>query len=588
MNSRSVLERITSRQPRSRASLQRGRDLREDRPLGEGRPEGVALIVGKVAAQRLGHAGESPGEYVPIGRSRRLRLDLAAPARGSGRARPSANPVRRAARARRRCRDSSRRASRSSRTSPISSRLNSSHSFRVDPRVSGRVVPYRRYSPRIRPVMGGRAREEDGVLTKALAVCAVVVTTAAISACGSSSSSSTSAGSGKRHGRHLLEPAADGSIDRPDQADGQRHQARARTGGQQGRRLHGEVHVARRRDRRRPASGTRARRRRTRARPPPDPNAVYYIGEFNSGASEVSIPILNEAGIPQVSPANTYVGLTTNVPGSAPGEPRQVLPDRQPHLPADRPERLDSVGRRPDRDEAGRLHQGRRGQRQGGLRRRARRLCSSWRRAVTGSTSPATPGSTRSAPNFRSYAPTIKGQGADCFFFAGIVVERRGAAHQGRQRGAAERQDLRRRRRLHELYTSAKNGGVPASIAPLMQCTVATLDLNALSGWQGLPGRLPRPSTATRNPDPYAIYGYEVMKLGLDTISGLGADGQRQAEGAQGAVRDQGSPFGSRHLRVRRERRHDAEVVRPVQGRLGRRPGVPQDADADRQLGRIA
>jgi len=49
-----------------------------------------------------------------------------------------------------------------------------------------------------------------------------------------------------------------------------------------------------------------------------DPNTVYYIGEFNSGASEVSIPILNNAGIPQVSPANTYVGLTTDEPGSAP------------------------------------------------------------------------------------------------------------------------------------------------------------------------------------------------------------------------------------------------------------------------------
>ena len=57
-----------------------------------------------------------------------------------------------------------------------------------------------------------------------------------------------------------------------------------------------------------------------------DPKAVYYIGEFNSGASEVSIPILNQAGIPQVSPANTYVGLTTNLPGSAPGEPQKYYP----------------------------------------------------------------------------------------------------------------------------------------------------------------------------------------------------------------------------------------------------------------------
>ncbi len=57
-----------------------------------------------------------------------------------------------------------------------------------------------------------------------------------------------------------------------------------------------------------------------------DPKAVYYIGEFNSGGSEVSIPILNQAGIAQVSPANTYVGLTTNLPGSAPGEPQKYYP----------------------------------------------------------------------------------------------------------------------------------------------------------------------------------------------------------------------------------------------------------------------
>src|SRR5207302_7904664 len=57
-----------------------------------------------------------------------------------------------------------------------------------------------------------------------------------------------------------------------------------------------------------------------------DPKAVYYIGEFNSGASEISIPILNQAGIPMVSPANTYVGLTTNEPGSAPGEPQKYYP----------------------------------------------------------------------------------------------------------------------------------------------------------------------------------------------------------------------------------------------------------------------
>src|SRR5438876_8444665 len=57
-----------------------------------------------------------------------------------------------------------------------------------------------------------------------------------------------------------------------------------------------------------------------------DPKAVYYIGEFNSGASEVSIPILNQAAVPEVSPANTYPGLTTNDPGTSPGEPQKYYP----------------------------------------------------------------------------------------------------------------------------------------------------------------------------------------------------------------------------------------------------------------------
>ena len=33
-----------------------------------------------------------------------------------------------------------------------------------------------------------------------------------------------------------------------------------------------------------------------------DDKAIAYLGEFNSGASAISIPLLNEAGILQVSP----------------------------------------------------------------------------------------------------------------------------------------------------------------------------------------------------------------------------------------------------------------------------------------------
>src|SRR3954454_1269456 len=46
-----------------------------------------------------------------------------------------------------------------------------------------------------------------------------------------------------------------------------------------------------------------------------DPATILYIGEFNSGCSAISIPVLNRKNIPQISPSNTYNGLTTAEPG---------------------------------------------------------------------------------------------------------------------------------------------------------------------------------------------------------------------------------------------------------------------------------
>ena len=115
-------------------------------------------------------------------------------------------------------------------------------------------------------------------------------------------------------------------------------------------------------------------------------------------------------------------------------------------------------------------------------------------------------------------------------------------------------------------YTNPKKGGVPASIDPLIQCTVATQDLAAYPGGKDFLAAY-KAKYGDANPDPYAIYGYEAMKLGLDTIASLGAQGDSKAAVLKRAVRDQGPQLGARHLRVRHERRHDAEVLRPVQGR---------------------
>jgi branched-chain amino acid transport system substrate-binding protein len=56
-----------------------------------------------------------------------------------------------------------------------------------------------------------------------------------------------------------------------------------------------------------------------------DRNAIAYIGEFDSGATALSLPLLNEAGVLQVSPSNTYVGLTRDGSGGR-GEPQRFYP----------------------------------------------------------------------------------------------------------------------------------------------------------------------------------------------------------------------------------------------------------------------
>jgi branched-chain amino acid transport system substrate-binding protein len=58
-----------------------------------------------------------------------------------------------------------------------------------------------------------------------------------------------------------------------------------------------------------------------------DPDAMVYIGTYNSGAAKLSIPILNNACLAMISPANTYPGLTKSVEGvTAPGEPDSYYP----------------------------------------------------------------------------------------------------------------------------------------------------------------------------------------------------------------------------------------------------------------------
>jgi branched-chain amino acid transport system substrate-binding protein len=259
-----------------------------------------------------------------------------------------------------------------------------------------------------------------------------------------------------------------------------------------------------------------------------DPKAVYYMGEFNSGASEVSIPILNAAGIPQVSPANTYVGLTTNLPGSAPGEPEKYYPTgKRTYL---RIVPIDSIQAAADlmaMKQAGCTKVAVANDKEaygGGLA-----TLLELEKGFYGVTITSNTGIDPTAPNFRSYASTISGQGADCFFFAGLVAT--GAVQLTKDVHSAipKAKIFGGDGVCTDSYTNAAKGGVPAAIDPLLECTVATQNLEAYPGGQDFLTAY-QAKYGSGSPDPYAIYGYEVMKLGLDTVKSLGAKGNNKAD----------------------------------------------------------
>jgi branched-chain amino acid transport system substrate-binding protein len=59
-----------------------------------------------------------------------------------------------------------------------------------------------------------------------------------------------------------------------------------------------------------------------------DTSTIAYLGEYNSAATAVSLPLINAAGILQVSPASPYAGLTSPVDAGQ-DEPERFYPTGQ-------------------------------------------------------------------------------------------------------------------------------------------------------------------------------------------------------------------------------------------------------------------
>jgi branched-chain amino acid transport system substrate-binding protein len=260
-----------------------------------------------------------------------------------------------------------------------------------------------------------------------------------------------------------------------------------------------------------------------------DDVAVAYIGEFNSGASAISIPLLNEVPIAQISPSNTAVGLTSDEPGADEGEPDKYYPSGERHylriVPKDTVQGA-ALATLMSEDGCGNVYILNDKEVYGaGL---ARNIESSAEEA--GVEVLANEGIDPKAPNFRSQAATMKSEGAECFVFAGVTPN---GAVQLYKDVAAAVPDAR----LYgpdgvsnPEFFDAQEGGLPADVTEKVKVTVATLS----------PDEYPpdgqkffdqfREMYDVESVDPYAIYGYEAMRLVLDTCEQLGPDcADRQA-----------------------------------------------------------
>jgi branched-chain amino acid transport system substrate-binding protein len=263
-----------------------------------------------------------------------------------------------------------------------------------------------------------------------------------------------------------------------------------------------------------------------------DENAAVYIGEFNSGASAVSIPILNEAGVPQISPANTAVGLTTNEAGAAPGEPDKYYPAQTRTyariVPKDtiqgaalatlmKQQGCTKVFMTNDKEVYG-----------AGLAKNIELAAKSQALDIV-----ANDAIDKNAPNYRSLASKAKSDGADCFIFSGITAN--GSVQQFKDFGAAlPSAKLYGPDGVAEgTFFNPKEGGIPANVAARTTITVATLSKEEYEK-RNIPARrffdAYQKAYGEKDPDPYAIFGYETMSVILDAIKRAGPKGNDREE----------------------------------------------------------
>jgi branched-chain amino acid transport system substrate-binding protein len=250
-----------------------------------------------------------------------------------------------------------------------------------------------------------------------------------------------------------------------------------------------------------------------------DDSTAVYIGTFNSGAAAVSIPILNEAGVPMISPANTAVGLTTNEPGANPGEPDKYYPAGTRNysriVPKDtiqgaalatvmKEDGCTKAQLTNDKEVYG-----------AGLAANIELAAK-----AQGLELVSNEAIDKNAANYRSLAQKAKAAGADCFVYAGITANNAVQLYKDFAAALGPDAKLYGPDGVAESgFADPKEGGIPADVAARVKVSVATLNPDSYPPEGQEFFKAYSEKYGEDNPDPYAIYGYEAMRLALDAIA---------------------------------------------------------------------
>jgi branched-chain amino acid transport system substrate-binding protein len=254
-----------------------------------------------------------------------------------------------------------------------------------------------------------------------------------------------------------------------------------------------------------------------------DKSTIGYLGEFNSGASAISIPILNEAGVLQVSPSNTATGLTRSL-GADKGEPDKYYPSGKRTygrvVPADHIQGAAQVSYQKDNGCTKTYLLNDKEVYGSGLAKNVVAAAKTQGLTIVGNT-----GIDPKAANYRSVATTIKATGADCVFFGGITDNN----------GVQLFKDLHAAMPTAKLFgpdgvaETAFTSKLGSSVEKVTYITNPTLDpkLYPASGQEFFKNYKAKFGA---DPEAYAIYGYEAMGVLLEAIKNAGAKGNdRQA-----------------------------------------------------------